>query len=741
MKDQNGVSATEDKVDAFLHVGEAYKDQWELVCEFMSFLDIRLYYLYKYHMWVGPQNGLQNMMGLVVSREEFEFQLSKAVEAVVGSELADEEIDELEAIDCYFSLRLRKTIEVRPDLPVLVLVTRFGLDLFETSCVLLGFSACLEKKYEKIFAYLQDDVTKKCSTIDTFIHLFAKPHTCIEDYYDYFTCDQTLSKFFLANEENAAFFDQKLNLRKNIKEYLLRGNCVIGNWVDLFDDQVKLEKLSVNIDILQHLEKVVTPLHEVGSRKTVVVFLKGMHGSGRRFLVKHCVQHKHGRCLMADLQMLLSDSEHDFKENLYDLLCCAVFEQAYLCFYGFEALLETDASVQRNTFLSFLNDSATYFRGTLFLISEETWKETGISNKLVKVDIVIPSADENQRLVLWNHYTQGLSLDDDVHLEELSSKFRFTPGQIHNSIAQAANLCELHGHPVDSALLHRCCYEQIVMRLDTLATKVQPAYGWDDLILPQDQLRLLREACYHVRYRHKVFHEWGYGRKITYGGGLSMLFSGPPGTGKTLAAQVVANNLHMEMYQVQLSQIVSKYIGETEKNLRQVFNEAKNANCILFFDETDALFGKRSEIKDSHDRNANVEVAYLLQQMEEYDGVVIMATNLLQNIDAAFMRRINFVITFPFPDEKARLDLWKQMLDTKVPVADDVDLGFMARQFQVAGGNIKNIVLHAAFLAAADGGTLTMAHLLRSTVNEQRKNNVIIVKEDLKEYADLIFKS
>jgi SpoVK/Ycf46/Vps4 family AAA+-type ATPase len=208
-----------------------------------------------------------------------------------------------------------------------------------------------------------------------------------------------------------------------------------------------------------------------------------------------------------------------------------------------------------------------------------------------------------------------------------------------------------------------------------------------------------------------------------------------------MAAQVVTNQLHMQMYKIQLSQIVSKYIGETEKNLRQVFTEAKNANCILFFDEMDALFGKRSEVKDSHDRHANIETAYLLQQMEEYDGVVLMATNLLQNIDEAFMRRINFVISFPFPDVSTRKRLWQKLLDTPAPKSEDIDYDFLAENFKIAGGNIKNCVLHAAFLAAAENAEISMRHIVSSVVSEQRKNNVVVLREDLKEYADLVFGS
>jgi ATP-dependent 26S proteasome regulatory subunit len=731
--------AINERTTGYLNIDEPYNNQWELIRDFMSMLDIRLYYLYKYHMWVGPENGLQNMLGLVVSREEFEYNLSKAAESVVGGELSADEIEEIEAIERYFKIRLQKTKKLKTDIPVMGLIIKFGLDTFEINCLLLGFSILIEKKYEKIFTYLQDDISKKQPTLETVIHIFAKPCDNAADYFQYFAYNSVLFQFLIESGEGEAFFNHKLSLRRSIVEYLLRGGQTNRNSTELFDNNQGIDKMQMGFDAAKRLDSVVSPLAEIGSTNAVIVFMQGQEGSGRRFQVCHEACRQKSKCLFADLKAILGSGEN-FQESLYDVLCESIFEQAYLCFYHFEVLLDEDMVKEIHIMVSVLNSSIRYLCGTLFILSENEWKETGLSNGFVKVDVILPPADENERLSLWSYYAENLTIGDDISLEEFASKFRFTPGQIKSSVMQAAGLCGIHGKPIDSATLHRCCYAQVVMRLDTLASRVTPAYDWDDLILPREQINSLKDACNHVKYRHKVFHEWGYSRKIAYGTGLSMLFSGPPGTGKTMAAQVVANNLHMEMYKIQLSQIVSKYIGETEKNLRLVFNEAKNANCILFFDETDALFGKRSEVKDAHDRNANIEVAYLLQQMEEYDGVIIMATNLLQNIDAAFMRRINFVIQFPFPDAEIRVEIWNKMLDANVPVSSDVNIDFMARQFQVAGGNIKNIVLQAAFLAAADDSPVTMAHLLKSAVNEQRKSNIIIVKEDLREYADLIFK-
>ena len=287
-------------------------------------------------------------------------------------------------------------------------------------------------------------------------------------------------------------------------------------------------------------------------------------------------------------------------------------------------------------------------------------------------------------------------------------------------------------------MIPRCCYRQAVHKLGDLASRIPAAYDWEDVVLPDAQKKLLKQACAHILHQHQVYYRWGFDKKISYGRGLSILFAGAPGTGKTMCAQVIARQLNMELYKINLSQIVSKYIGETEKNLRSVFQEARHASCILFFDECDALFGKRSEVKDSHDRNANVEVAYLLQQIEEYDGVCVLATNLIGNIDAAFLRRITYVVHFPFPEPPMRERIYRRMLPAAAPVSEDIDWRFLAEKFELSGGHIKNIVLAAAFMAAGEDAPISMRHLLRAAVNEMRKNEIVVVREQLREYADLL---
>lgn len=257
----------------------------------------------------------------------------------------------------------------------------------------------------------------------------------------------------------------------------------------------------------------------------------------------------------------------------------------------------------------------------------------------------------------------------------------------------------------------------------------------EDLVLPGAQTRKLRHACNHIQYKHTVYGTWGFDRKLSYGTGVSLLFSGPPGTGKTMAAEIVAKELDMEIYKIDLSQIISKYIGETEKNLREIFDEAASSYAILFFDEADALFGKRSEVKDSHDKNANTEVAFLLQKMEEYRGISILATNYLQNMDEAFLRRINYVIRFSFPDEEQREAIWRGIFPHETPLDQGLDYGFLARKLPMSGGSIKNIALTAAFLASGSAETVEMKHIFKAYQYELDKTNRTISKDELAEYS------
>src|SRR5262245_9358010 len=306
----------------------------------------------------------------------------------------------------------------------------------------------------------------------------------------------------------------------------------------------------------------------------------------------------------------------------------------------------------------------------------------------------------------------ALSLNDAV--EEISQHFRLSATAIN---AVARELAATEADP--GTTLRRLCRERSRVRLEGLAERIEPAATWDDLVLPEGQHELLREIVRHVRHRTQVYERWGFGARTTRGLGVAALFAGASGTGKTLAAEVLANELGLDLYRIDLAATVSKYIGETEKNLRRVFEAAEASGAVLLFDEADALFGRRGEVKDGHDRYANLEVAYLLQRMESYRGLAILTTNLRSNVDRAFLRRLRFVVSFPFPDAEQRAEIWRRTLPPAAPV-DGLDPDRLAR-LVASGGAIRSIALSAAFAAAEDGTAMTAAHVLRAAQAEYAK--------------------
>ncbi|HMO97259.1 MAG TPA: ATP-binding protein, partial [Tepidiformaceae bacterium] len=335
----------------------------------------------------------------------------------------------------------------------------------------------------------------------------------------------------------------------------------------------------------------------------------------------------------------------------------------------------------------------------------------------------VADLDYETRLACWRADLRAAGLEppaDDV-LEALTGKFRLPRDNITAAVGLAHGMAltrNAEGPSVTPDDLYTAARTQSAVILSSLARKVTPHYHWGDIILEDDPLAQLREFCAMLEHRHLVYDVWGFDRKLAMGKGVIALFAGQSGTGKTMAADVIAGQLGLDLYKIDLSGVVSKYIGETEKNIGAIFKDAEQSNAILFFDEADALFGKRSEVKDAHDRYANIETAYLLQRMEEYAGAVILSTNLKMNLDEAFLRRMHFVIDFPMPEEPYRLRIWESTLPPELPRAEDIDLAFLARQFKISGGNIRNIVLAAAFLAADEGKELGMAHLIRGTRRE-----------------------
>ena len=276
------------------------------------------------------------------------------------------------------------------------------------------------------------------------------------------------------------------------------------------------------------------------------------------------------------------------------------------------------------------------------------------------------------------------------------------------------------------------------MGLGAMAKKIGPNYTWTDIVLPPVIKALLKDICNVVKYKGTVYYDWGFDAKFSLGKGLTALFTGESGTGKTMAAEVIAKELDLDLYKIDISSILSKYIGETEKNLNTIFRESEGSNSILFFDEADALFGKRTDVKDSHDRYANIETNYLLQKIDEFDGIVILSSNYKRNIDDAFVRRMQFIVNFPFPDAQHRLEIWKKAFPEQAPRSNDLDLKFLANNLQISGGYIKNIVINSAFLAAKNSNQISMSDIVLATKREFEKMGKPIQRSDFGKYSAML---
>jgi AAA+ superfamily predicted ATPase len=369
---------------------------------------------------------------------------------------------------------------------------------------------------------------------------------------------------------------------------------------------------------------------------------------------------------------------------------------------------ETEAAMQR-TILRFIDNLAS----PVFLGSRIRWLQEISPRVLLEVNKPLR---KEQRL-LWQSSMAGQSSDLDSVFDALVGQFDLSMLAIQSAAHEAA-LLRKEGMNLPDSLWRAAC-EVSRPRISELAQRIIPKATMDGLVLPEREKQLLKELAFHIVQRHKVYSEWGFESASGRGLGITALFSGPSGTGKTMAAEVIANQLRLDLFRIDLSAVVSKYIGETEKNLRKLFDAAEDGGAVLFFDEADALFGKRTEVKDSHDRYANIEVNYLLQRMENYRGLAILATNMREALDQAFVRRLKFIVNFPFPDEKSRGEIWRHIFPEETPT-ERLDFDRLSK-LNIAGGNIRNIALYSAFIAANEGVAVNMRHLKRAVQVEYAK--------------------
>jgi hypothetical protein len=587
-----------------------------------------------------------------------------------------------------------------------------GLDALASEVLALCAAPELSPRYGRLLAYLHDDVTRKLASPRLVARLLA---------------DESRSR-----DGILACFAHDAPLRQAGAIRLLDGDAPgpLADRLVKVPDRLAAQLLGARLDApasdgrLRRVELAATVTTGLGA--TPVEQLHGLLAAESRLPV--LVAGPDAPLLLAGALgrglLLLDIGALASPELLADARLAARLEGRRLCFDHLEKVIPADRTriarvlaVQRERPLlcAATRDAALH-------LDEET---------VMVVETAMPTFAE--RIAVWG------ALSGEPEVRDVAAKFRLSAGQIEVACEVARLSAAARGaERVASEDLHAGARQASSTRLGELATRLPPGFTWEDLVLPARQLELLQSISAYLRHRDLVLSEWGYERAVARTQGLKVLFAGESGTGKTMAAQVLAHGLGLELFRIDLATVVSKYIGETEKNLDRIFTAAEGSNAILFFDEADALFGKRSEVSDSHDRYANIEVAYLLQKMESYPGAVVLATNFRRNIDDAFLRRLDFVIDFPFPEPEDRVRIWRLLLPSTAPLAEDLDVEFLANQFKLSGGGIRNCSLAAAFLAADDGGVITMDHLVRAVAIEYGKLGRLTLEVDFERFHGAI---
>lgn len=630
--------------------------------------------------------------------------------------------------------------------PLRALVHRFNLDAFDLEALLICLAPEINLSYERLYAYLQDDVTRKRPTIDLVLNLLCPDLRQKLVAWQRFATTAPL----LHHELLIPFEDQSsrhpprlatfLKVDERVVEFLLGQPGLdqrLSAVATLAPANPMSPALHVADGLLTRLQTLAaSALH--GGESGLILNPRGPAGVGRQTITAAVCGQLDLPMLVLDLGALVGGASEDEQATLLRRAAreARLLGAALYCDNADGLAADDRPAVNLRRVLANVLDS---FPGLCFVATSGDELDSVLRLKRPLAPIEFPPLDHAARVALWRRSTPDDITDDE--LEEVAGRFRLNAAQIEASAQRAANAA-LGRDPNDGAPtvddLFAASRRQATPRLGTLARKIKPRFGWDDIVLPPDQRAQLSEIVAKVRYSDHVLETWGFDRTVARGRGINALFSGPSGTGKTMAAEIMAGELGIDLYKIDLSTMVSKYIGETEKNLERLFTEAEHSGAILFFDEADAIFGKRSEVKDAHDRYANMEVGYLLQRIEEYEGIVILATNLRKNMDDAFVRRLHMSVEFPFPEEEDRLKIWSLSFPASAPLADDVDLAFMARRFKLAGGNIKNVALASAFLAAADDGVIHMAHLIRGTRREYQKLGKLIVEAEFGQYMSVL---
>jgi AAA+ superfamily predicted ATPase len=593
-----------------------------------------------------------------------------------------------------------------------VLCHQFGLNAFERDVLVLCAAAEMDQAFPRLFAYAQDDVNLRHATIPLALELFCTSDAIAHVVRRCFFPDAPLRRYCLvtaAAAETSAQCTRAMRVDDRILDFLCGRNRIDERVGELLDS---IAAVPVAAEQEAAVDQLLSVLRDPEQRKRYAgVNLFGPPGCGRRAVAQRlCGELGLELYSLAPSRMPGSPQE---RQALLRLLGRDAMLSQFAVYLRMDDADGADAAVCAEV----------VDRIPVFFIAAS---RTRIAARRELLGRKQGALDVRARADLWKTALAGIGTTLNGHAEAVAEHFQFGQEMMAKTASAALARARMRGAIADGGVTEEdvweACRDQSSWELRQLAQPIEPSYTWDDIVLPPELLAQMREISAQVAYRAKVYRQWGFGG--SRGLGISVLFAGVSGTGKTMAAEILARHLRLDLYRVDLAGVVSKYIGETEKNLKKIFDAAERSGAILFFDEADALFGKRTDVKDSHDRFANIEVNYLLQRMENFNGLSILATNRKADVDRAFLRRLRFLVDFPFPDTGQRMRIWHKSFPGGVPVAE-LDYDALAR-LEIPGGNIRNIALSAAFLAAERNTPIGMDVLMQAARREYTKMEKMI---------------
>ncbi len=588
------------------------------------------------------------------------------------------------------------------------------LDDFEIFCLILAMLAEWDDSYEQLFAFLNQRWNETYLSRSWAIRLYLGSMDVDFRFLRYFLPEQKLSLFLFETSGGHQGFGchERLKLRQPIIKYL----CSSGVYLQTDYMEWQTDSGKNNGELSENLYRSINALlMRENQEQASYICLNGQdEGMMRRYAGEYAATAGKGMAYL-DFGRL---REEVSAEGYHDIALEVMLHDGILCIYNWE---EDGRQEQGRKSFSLLLYQVSKLLRTVFILTTGEKPEWNLPGRGEEIWITIPLPDQREQMRIWEDAAKTYPVDQEC-LSRMVNRYSFSEKEIKEIVQRACRYaCEQQEEVCSETILLKSCREQRKHNLRKWATPVTSDYEWDDLVLPCRQKETMQEIVNHFQYRRLVYQTWGMENTIQYGSGLSVLFAGPPGTGKTMAAQVLCKKIGLELFKIDIPSIVSKYIGETEQHIRDIFREGIQSQAVLFFDEADVLFSKRTEVKDSHDKYSNMEAAYLLQKMEEYPGIVILATNFPKNIDAAFKRRIKYVMEFEMSDAEQRLKIWKQSIPEKLPIDDEILFEWLAETFEFSGSNIKNIIENAAFFAASVQETVGMRHILHAIEKEYQK--------------------